>query len=100
MCPLQDQNWDVSIILEISWFLKQKIFDFCWLTISFPLRAFLLLSDLKSYEDKDCLEIVKICDISFYPTNHGDDKPNTPEIWNPELAFRLCISRMRIAKPL
>ena len=97
---MQDQNWDeVSMNSEI-WRFRWKYFDFCWLIISFPSRAFLSLSDLKSYEDKDCLEIVKICDISFYPTNHDEVEPNTHEIWNPELAFRLCISRMRIAKPL
>ena len=45
----------------------------------------------------DCLEIVKICDISF---NHGDDEPNTHEIWNPELAFRPCCISKADCQPI
>lgn len=73
------------ILTENLWFFP--------INISFPSRAFFSLSDLKSFEDKDCLEIVKICDISFYPTTNHDERW-TQYSWN--LKSRTCFQTLHL----
>jgi len=76
-------------IQNSSDFNIENSFVLCRSTVSlFPQELFSNCPISNRMKTKiDCLEIVKICDISF---NHGDDEPNTHEIWNPELAFRPC----------